>query len=421
MKTTAVYITGKQSIAMMEQELPDITDGEILLEVDASSMCYSTYKAYSLGPEHKRVPDDVAEHPVMTGHEMSGRINQVGARWADRYQVGQRVIIQPAMGLPSGYSPGYSYPTYGGDATYTIIPDFAIERGCVLPYDSTYMANGALAEPMMCIIGAFHASYHTTQYVYEHKMGIKPGGNLALLGAAGPMGLGAIQYAINGPYQPQTIVVTDIDQARLDRAAELLPPSLLDGTGRKLAYLNMSGVETPAALLREQTDDEGFDDIMVFTVNAGQLELADCIKAFDCCINFFAGPTDKSFSASLNWYDVHYESTHVVGTSGGATSDMLEARELAAAGKINPSMMVTHVGGLDAVAPTLENFPEIKGGKKLFYPGVRLPLVAIADLRSLASQDPRYAELADITEAHGNLWCAEAEAALLKGWGVEQA
>ncbi|XPE50822.1 hypothetical protein ACNKHL_17695 [Shigella flexneri] len=39
----------------------------------------------------------------------------------------------------------------------------------------------------MLMIGAYHADYHTTQDVYEHRMGVKPGGNITLLACAGPM------------------------------------------------------------------------------------------------------------------------------------------------------------------------------------------------------------------------------------------
>lgn len=418
MRIQASYLTGANECTLMERELPDIGPREVLMRVVASSMCYSTYKALKLGPAHKRVPDDIAENPVMTGHEFSGTIAAVGSDLADTYHVGDRIVIQPAMGLPSGYSPGYSYPTYGGDATYTIVPDFAIDLGCVLPYDSDYFANGALAEPIMCVIGAFHANFHTTQYVYEHRMGIKPSGNVALLGAGGPMGVAAISYAIAGPYQPQTIVVTDIDQARLDRAAELIPPSTLAGTGRRLIYLNTAGIDDPSELLLAQTDGTGFDDIFILAVQESLIELADRIKASDCCINFFAGPTDPEFTARLNFYDVHYESTHVVGTSGGAVSDMAEGLKLAAEGKINPSLMVTHIGGLDAVPDALEHFPEIKGGKKLFYPHVRLPLIAIADLHTRAGEDPRYGELAAICESNNNIWSPEAERYLLEHWAV---
>lgn len=419
MRTHAVFLTRAGECELMDKELPPIGPGEVLMKVDASSMCYSTYKALKLGAQHKRVPDDLSTNPVMTGHEFTGTIAEVGSALSDRYRVGEHIVIQPAMGLPSGYSPGYSYSTYGGDATYTIVPDFAIERGAILPYSSDFAANGCLAEPMMCIIGAFHANFHTTQYVYEHRMGIKPKGNLALLGAAGPMGLGTIEYALNGPYLPRTIVVTDIDQERLNRAAKLLPPSLLEGSGRKLVYLNTAGIDDPTELLMAQTDGEGYDDVFVFAANEELVELADTIKASDCCLNLFAGPTNEKFSARFNFYDVHYESSHVVGTSGGARSDMEEGLALASEGKLNPALMVTHIGGLDAVPPTLKNFPKIGGGKKLFYTSVRMPLIPIDEFRDHVPEDPRFAGLADICESNDNVWSREAEQYLLKHWGSD--
>lgn len=283
-----------------------------------------------------------------------------------------------------------------------------------------YFADASLAEPMSCIIGAFHASYHTKQFVYTHEMGIRRGGSLALLGAAGPMGLGAIDYAINGPYQPSLIVVTDVDPARLERAADLFPPSLLDGTGRRLEYVNVADPDDSVSVLRELADG-GFDDVMVFAAIRGLLETADKILGTDGCLNFFAGPTDKGFTAELNFYNVHYESTHIVGTSGGSTGDMEESLQMSAAGRLNPSTMVTHVGGLDAVPPTLRDFPQIPGGKKLFYPHVRMPLVAIDELRTLAADDARFAGLADICEANRNLWSPKAERYLLEHWGAPAA
>jgi threonine dehydrogenase-like Zn-dependent dehydrogenase len=189
MLARAARIHGRDKVAVSEIELPQIGPDELLMRVVSSSMCLSTYKALSLGEDHKRVPEDVSAAPAITGHEFAGVLEEVGEGVADRYAVGQHVAILPTMGLPSGYSPGYSYPWFGGDATYCIIPKVAIDKGCVLPYDDDYFANGSLAEPMSCIIGAFHASYHTEPLVWQHQMGIRTGGALALLGAAARWGL----------------------------------------------------------------------------------------------------------------------------------------------------------------------------------------------------------------------------------------
>ena len=143
------------------------------------------------------------------------------------------------------------------------------------------------------------------------------------------------------------------------------------------------------------------------------LELSSAILGRDGCLNFFAGPTNSQFKAEFNWYNVHYLYTHVVGTSGGNTSDMKEAIEMMTSGKINPAAMITHIGGLNAVVDTVLNLPKIPGGKKLIYTQIELPLTAIADFGKLGETDPLFAKLDEITKRHNGLWSPEAEKYLL--------
>lgn len=417
-QTTAAVICGEKNVQLRTFELPPITADELLVKNISNSVCLSTYKAALLGSKHKRVPENIEEVPVITGHEYAGVIVEVGENLKDKFKPGQHFVLQPAMGLPSGYSAGYSYETFGGNATYSIIPKIAIDLGCVLPYHGDYFANASLAEPMSCIIGAYHASYHTTPYVYEHEMGIKEGGSLALLACAGPMGIGAIDYAINGPVKPKRIVVTDIDEARLARAEILIPVSAAAKEGIELHYVNTATLADPVAHLKALNGGEGYDDVMVYAAVAQVLEQADDLLGNDGCLNFFAGPTDKKFKVPFNFYNVHYEATHIVGTSGGSTGDMVESLELSAAGKINPSFMITHVGGLAAAPHTILNQLDIPGGKKLIYPHINLPLTAIDDFMSLADEEPFFAELDDILKANNYVWNAEAEKALLAFYGV---
>ena len=74
---------------------------------------------------------------------------------------------------------------------------------------------------MSCIIGTFHAMYHTKTGSYEHQMGIVEGGKMAKLASVGPMGLGAIDYALHCDRRPSLLVITDIDDARLARAQSI--------------------------------------------------------------------------------------------------------------------------------------------------------------------------------------------------------
>jgi len=412
MKTRAVRIYGKSDLRLEEFELPALGDDEILASVVSDCICMSTYKAAIQGSDHKRIPDDVAVNPTIIGHEFSGELIKVGKKWQNDFKVGQKYSIQPALNYKGSLdAPGYSFRHLGGNATYVVIPNEVMEMGCLLPYDGDAFFYASLAEPMSCVIGAFHANYHTTYGVYEHDMGIVAGGNMAILAGAGPMGLGAIDYIINTERRPKLLVVTDIDDVKLNRAAEVLSVEKAAANGVELVYVNTGCSDELLAL----TGGKGYDDVFVYAPVAPVIELADRILGKDGCLNFFAGPTDPTFTAAFNFYNVHYASTHIVGTSGGNTSDMLESLDMMGRGLINPAAMITHVGGLDSVIDTTLNLPKIPGGKKLIYTGISMPLTAIDDFG--ASEDPVLQGLAEIVSRNNGLWCAEAEKYLLGALG----
>ena len=420
MKVKAVRLHGANDLPLDEFELPEIKDDEILVKVVSDSVCMSTYKCAILGTKHKRVHEDVADHPAIMGHEMAGDIVQVGAKHQDKFKPGMKFTLQPALNYKGTmWSPGYSYEFFGGDATYCIIPAEVMELGCLLEYKGKAYYEASLAEPMSCSIGAFNAAYHTQMGVYTHQMGIKEGGKLAIMAGAGPMGLGALTYALHRDVRPSMIVVTDVNQDRLDRAAHLFSPEEAKADGIDLHFVNTGDKEDPVAYLRELSGNTGYDDVFCYAPVAAVVEQCSGILGRDGCLNFFAGPTDNQFSAKMNFYDVHYNSTHVMGTTGGNTADMIESLELTAQGRIDPAVMVTHIGGLDAAAQTTLNLPKIPGGKKLIYTHISMPLIALEDLRSKEAEDPRYGKLADIVEANKGLWCPEAEEYLLSHFKEE--
>ena len=405
---------GKEDLRLEVFDLPEMKDDEILARIVSDSICMSSFKAAEQGSAHKRVPADIAEHPVIIGHEFCGEIVQVGKKWANEFKAGEKFSIQPAINYKGSLaSPGYSYQYIGGDATYIIIPNEVMVQKCLLPYNGKAFFYGSVAEPMSCIVGGFHAFYHTTNGVYTHKMGIVEGGSMAILAGVGPMGLGAIDYAIHGPRKPKLLVVTDIDDARLARAEQLYTAEDAAKNGVKLVFLNTGKGDAVAELLK-LTDGKGYDDVLCMAPVKPVVEQGDQILGRDGCLNFFAGPIDPKFSASFNFYNVHYASTHIVGTSGGNTDDMRESLKLMEEGKINPAAMITHVGGIDAVVDTTLHLPQIKGGKKLIYTGIEMPLTAIADFAELGKKDPFFAELDAVCKKNNNLWNAEAEEMLLK-------
>jgi threonine dehydrogenase-like Zn-dependent dehydrogenase len=418
MKTKAIRIYGKNDLRLDEFELPELRDDEILAHVICDSICMSSYKATKQGTDHKRIPDDVQINPTIIGHEFSGEIIQAGIKWKERFKPGMKFSIQPAINYPDGpvgilSAPGYSYRYIGGDATYIIIPNEVMERDCLLPYNGPGFYPGALAEPLSCVIGAMHANYHTRPGSYVHQMEIIDGGNLALLAGVGPMGLAAINYVINRTdRKPSLMVVTDIDQSRLDRAASLFPPEKALENGIVLHYINTKNQEDPVKSLLGLTDGKGYNDVFVFAPVQGVISQGDSILAFDGCLNFFAGPSDPTFSSAFNFYNVHYNFTHIVGTSGGNKYDMEEALALMSE-SLDPAGLVTHIGGLDAVIETTKHLPEIPGGKKLIYTNISMPLTALSDFAKKGTSDPLYRELALLIGKTNGLWNTEAEKYLM--------
>ena len=420
MKTKAVRLYGKEDLRLEEFELPEIKDNEILAKIVSDSICMSSYKAQKQGTDHKRVPADIDVNPVMIGHEFCGEILQVGSKWKDQFKVGQQYSIQPALNYKGSLdAPGYSYQYIGGAATHIIIPSEVMEMGCLLPYKSNAYFIGSLAEPMSCIAGAMHANYHIKQGSYVHEMGIKEGGSMALLAGVGPMGLGFIDYTLNCDRRPAKLVVTDIDEERIKRAASIYTVEKAAQTGVELIYLNTKGIDNSVPKLLSYTEKSaGYDDVFVMAPVGPVVEQGDKILGKNGCLNFFAGPSNTDFTAKLNFYDVHYEGHHLVGTSGGNTDDMKEVLNMMADGAINPVALITHIGGIDSIVETTKNLPDIPGGKKLMYTQINLPLTALDDFREKGKTDPLFAGLADIIEKTNNLWSPEAEEYLLRKLSV---
>ncbi|MCX7024797.1 MAG: zinc-binding dehydrogenase [Spirochaetes bacterium] len=414
MKTKAVRIHGVNDLRLEEFELPVIRDDEILAKVISDSICMSSHKFAMQGNAHKRVREDLAKKPVIIGHEFCGVLVDVGKKWAGKFKAGDRFAIQPALNYRGTlWAPGYSYDHIGGDATYVVIPSEVMEMDCLLPYEADAFFMGSLSEPMSCIVGAYHAQYHTKGGSYVHDMGIVEGGSLALLASVGPMGIGAIDYAMHAKRKPARVVVTDIDDDRLARAASIFTVEEARENGVELVYANTKDPDDPAARLKGLNGGKPFDDVFVFAPVKSVVEMGDRLLGPDGCLNFFAGPTDASFSASFNFYNVHYESHHLVGTSGGNTDDIRESLAMMADRRLNPVAMITHVGGLDAVPKTTIELDRIPGGKKLIYTHKKLDLVAIAGFAERGGTDSFYAELARIAAGNGGLWSKEAEDYLL--------
>ena len=95
---------------------------------------------------------------------------------------------------------------------------------------------------------------------------------------------------------------------------------------------------------------------------------------------------------------------------------MLDIVRLIGNKKIDPAVMITHIGGIDAAINTTKHLPEIEGGKKLIYTHINLPLTALTDFEKLGQSDKRFETLDKLVKENNGLWSADAEKYLLNNF-----
>ena len=434
MKAKAWRLYGATDARLEDIELEDAAEDGIVVEVVTNTICLSDYKAVSLGTGHKRVPRDIATRPTMFGHEISGVVREVGEKWKGSFHVGQRVGLQPSLNIPGHEleTVGYAWHTIGGDTTHVYLPSIVMEMGCLLPYDGDAFFKCSLAEPISCIVSGFRTNYHNAFCSHDLEGGIVAGGTMLLMAGCGAMGLGCIDIACHSPEKrPRRLVVTDVDDARLARAARVFGMVYADGradgdvNGVEVHFVNVRGVADQVQALKAYNlaDDArsgnptstggGYDDIFLFAAVPELITQCSSLLGFGGCLNFFAGPTDQNLMAPFNFYNVHYLMHHVVANSGGDVKDMADSVDWIGRGILHPEVMITHVGGLDSAASATLDLMKVPGGKRLVYTHVNMPMTAIADFAEKGKIDPLFAELDRICSANNGLWCKAAEDYLL--------
>ena len=147
MRTKAVRLYGENDLRLEEFELPELKNGEVLIKIISDSVCMSTYKTAKQGAKHLRVSDDVAEHPVIIGHEFCAEIVEVTDKWKDQYHVGEKVAMPPVLSYLGGMQTvGYSFGEIGGVSTYSIVYEHIIENGYLMKLESDAFFSGSLME-----------------------------------------------------------------------------------------------------------------------------------------------------------------------------------------------------------------------------------------------------------------------------------
>ncbi len=213
--------------------MPTCGPDELLIRHDACSVCFSDYKVVRAGQEHPRIYRDMRADPVVLGHEVTLTVVGVGQKLRDRYQVGDRFIVQADIYV-DGVGYAYGYEIQGGQSQYSVIDRRVLDGddGCYLipVRRGTGYAETALIEPWTCVLTAYRLDYRTS---------LKPGGVTWIIGPSKSA----------GDEKPYTISQGFDEAAHPDR---LLLTNVPHGFARRLrkraAALGVEIVEDVAAL-----------------------------------------------------------------------------------------------------------------------------------------------------------------------------
>lgn len=316
MRAVRKLARGPGNVAVADAPEPTPGPGEVVVEVAAAGIC---------GTDVHIVDDEfVAEPPVTMGHELAGRVAELGPG-VRGWQVGDRVTsetyfstcgrcVHCRRGRPNLCRERRSIGSRenGAFARYLLVPATNLHR---VP-DALPLEHAALAEPLACTV---HGVTDTA--------GVRAGDAVAIAGP-GPIGLLALQLALAGGARA-VVIGTSADAARLELARELGAAATIDA----------QSVGDVGEAVRDALGIEGADLVVECSGAAPAasmlLEAARPGGRF-CQMGLYGEPIRLDQDA------VCYKELTVTGTNASVPTSWERALRLLADGAIAADRMLTH-------------------------------------------------------------------------------
>jgi threonine dehydrogenase-like Zn-dependent dehydrogenase len=224
---------------------------------------------------------------------------------------------------------------------------------------------------------------------------LRSGDRLAVIGAAGPMGLMHVVRAAAAGWQDLSITAADIDDARLAHLEAAAGP-----------IARSHGVEFAVVNTRTTELAPGFSYVALMVPSTALVGDTVAIAGSGCRINIFAGFANHT-RAQVDLDRYIEQHCYFLGTSGSGISDMKSVLRKLEAGELDTNISLDAVAGFDGVADALAAVEgRTTGGKIVVYPS--LPNLGLTRLSELAVRFPTVA-----ARLRGGRWTKAAEQELL--------
>jgi len=312
MKVAMYY--NNHDVRIEEQEIPEISDDELLVKVIASGICGSDVMEWYR----------LKKAPLVLGHEISGIIEKAGKN-VKKFKEGDRIFVthhvpcnecsfckNNQQTLCHMLHNTKFYP--GGFAQYLRVPEINVKHGTFILPDEVSFDEGTFIEPLACVVRGFRVAHY------------KEGQTVLVLGS-GMAGLLNIKLAKT--YGAKKIFATDIDEYRLKLAKKMG------------ADVVINAKENVAEQIKTHNNGK-LADFVILCAGA-PTAVRQAIESVECggTILWFA-MTPPGVDVPVPFFDIWNKQIKMYSTYAGAGEDIVEAIDLLKPKKLDVNDMITH-------------------------------------------------------------------------------
>lgn len=337
---TAAVFEGEGKLTLKEVPVPEMeSDGEVLIKVEAVSICGTDVSILRIPPAFKIEPG------IILGHELVGIIEKKGSNVKD-LEIGDRVVVNPNDYCGRCYYCRSNLPNLCEDLKAMgvgIDGAFAkyvktTEKVCYKISGFVPLEAAVLAEPLACVING------------TQKVKIQPGENAVIMGA-GPIGLLFLKIFKSGG--ASKVIVSEISKYRRDFAITAGADIVVDPQSEDLKDIVLN--ETIYG-----------PDIVVDAVGSCMAEGINIVRKGGKFL-IIGGKTNSV--TSFNQIEIVTKELKILGTFL-ANASFKSAVKILETGKIEPEKLVTNKLSLSKIREGIKMLEDGKAIKVIISPVV---------------------------------------------------
>ena len=300
MRAVVIYEHGgRDKLVLDDVQDPTLARGEILLRVKAVGLNYLDVFV------RRGMPGLPIDLPRISGGDVAGEVAALG-EGVQSVEVGQRLLIDPAVRMPDGTLGALGESTTGGLSEYmTVSADNAIP----LPDDVSYEQAAALP-----------IAYGTAWRMLRTRGRVRAGESVLVLGASGGVGTGAVQIA---KMMGCVVFAAASSDDKLQRLKELGADYLVNYAAHPEFHRYVRGL----------TDGEGVDVVVNYTGGDSWVRSLKSVKRGGRILTCgatagFDPPTDIRY--------IWRKEMDIIGSDGWRRQDLIDLLDAVRDGSITP-------------------------------------------------------------------------------------